>query len=277
MQMSNIDIFIRKIKQNNIIRVIFFPFVNLIRGYRFVFYTFSHDSKKIRELKDSHVNEKCFIIGNGPSLTVKDLETIKGNFSFAANRIFEIFPNTSWRPDIYLSVDSNVIRDNIDMIKTMDLPCIFIQLEGKKYGIHKDNPNVTYVNNYYPFLVNRYKRVKVGFSDNPSHHFIAGETVLYNAIQLAVYMGFKEIYLLGVDHNYAKKIDAEGNLIYDASVKDYFGTLQSKDYTVQNVDTSTKAFEKAREECEKRNITIRNVTRGGKLEVFERKQLEDVV
>lgn len=266
-----------QIKKLKGIRIAAFPFVNLVRYTRLVTYQFTKDAEKIRGFKNTHRGERCFIIGNGPSLSVADLEKIKGEYSFAANSIFEIFPKTQWRPQSYLCVDSHVIRDNKKKIARLNVENIFMELEGRKYGIQNKRSEIYYLNNFCPYYVNRYKRVRVKFSDNPAHHVVAGETVVYTAIQLAVYMGFKEIYLLGVDHNYSKKMDAKGNLILDDSVKDYFGDVQTKPYVIQNFETSTNSFRQAKKYCEQAGIVIKNLTRGGKLEIIERGNLEDII
>ena len=36
-------------------------------------------SKRIKELKDTHCGERCFIVANGPSLTSDDLDTLHKN------------------------------------------------------------------------------------------------------------------------------------------------------------------------------------------------------
>lgn len=262
------------IKQIKFIRILAFPVINAIRFSRLLTYPWSKEARKVRKLKDTHKQERCFLIGNGPSLCAADLELIKNEFSFAANRIFEIFPETEWRPQCYLCVDSHVIRENREKIEQLSVPEIFLELEGRKYGFSN---HITYLNNFCPYYVNRYKRTRVKFSDNPAHHVVAGETVIYTAIQLAVYMGFSEIYLLGVDHSYSKRMDAKGNLTVDASVKDYFGDLQTRDYVIQNIETSTNAFRTAKEYCDRHHIIVKNLTRGGKLEVFEREQLEHII
>ena len=87
----------------------------------------------------------------------------------------------------------------------------------------------------------------------------------------------REIYLLGVDHNYSKKMDAKGNLIVDPSIQDYFGSLKPNDYSIQNIETSTNAYKTARRYCEKHGILIKNLTNGGKLEVFRRGELDTVL
>lgn len=275
MKLQNV---ILKIKKTTLIRILAFPVINFIRISRLLFYRYSADSKNVKALKDTHKNERCFIIGNGPSLTSEDLDKIENEYCFAANRIYQMFDKTKWRPQCYLCVDSFVLNDVKDKICNLDIPHIMVHMEGKKLHLRNNKRSIIYINNYYLFMVNRHKLIKnIEFSSQLEKYFIAGETVTYNAIQLAAYMGFKEIYLLGIDHNYSKKMDSKGNLVIDNSIKDYFGDLPSNDYSIQNIETSTAAYEAAREYCENNNIIIKNLTRGGKLEVFERSDLETVL
>jgi hypothetical protein len=231
----------------------------------------------VKALKDTHLGERCFVIGNGPSLSADDLEKIKDEYCFAANRIFHMFDKTNWRPSSYLCVDSYVLHDLKDAIQELDVTNVFVHLEGKKYRIKNPKDNIVYINNFSPYLVNRYKLVNVRFSSDIAKWFHAGETVVYNAIELAVYMGFREIYLLGVDHCYSKRMDSKGRLYVDNTVKDYFGNLPSNDYSIQNYETSTNAFKEAKRYCESHNISITNLTPGGKLDVFKRDTLDNVL
>ena len=48
-----------------------------------------------------------------------------------------------------------------------------------------------------------HKKYHSKFSDNAFEVVYSGYTITYSLIQLAVYMGFKEIYLIGVDCNYS--------------------------------------------------------------------------
>ena len=49
-----------------------------------------------------------------------------------------------------------------------------------------------------------------------------GGTVTISAIQLAAHMGYRNIYLLGVDHNFDNVIDENGNTVINKDVKNYF-------------------------------------------------------
>ena len=69
--------------------------------------------KRIRSLKGISNSKICFIIGNGPSLEVADLERLHKLLipTFAANRIYKIFDKTNWRPTYYSCEDPVIIRD----------------------------------------------------------------------------------------------------------------------------------------------------------------------
>jgi hypothetical protein len=92
-------------------------------------------------------------------------------------------------------------------------------------------------------------------------------------IQFAAYMGFKEIYLIGVDCNYSAGNDV-------ITEKSYFNPRlfnNNRSYAPPEVDTNLLAYARAREVCDKRGIKIYNATRGGKLEAFERADLDSVL
>ena len=61
-------------------------------------------SVKLKKYKDIHKGKRCFIIGNGPSLQMSDLEILYKNkeICFGVNRIFLGFNDTEWRPDYYV-------------------------------------------------------------------------------------------------------------------------------------------------------------------------------
>jgi hypothetical protein len=96
---------------------------------------------------------------------------------------------------------------------------------------------------------------------------------MYTAAQFAAYMGFKEIYLIGVDHHFHISKNSRGEIVVDNSVKDYFTDKYNEDKDklyIPNTEKSTLTYVAMKEQCEKREIRVYNATRGGKLEVFER-------
>lgn len=76
-------------------------------------------NKRIRKLylyKNLHKGERCFIVANGPSLTINDLNMIKNEYCFGCNGIYKIFENTDWRPTYWCVSDGHIIDDTLKHI-----------------------------------------------------------------------------------------------------------------------------------------------------------------
>ena len=105
-------------------------------------------------------------------------------------------------------------------------------------------------------------------------------TVTFSSIQLAIYMGFKEIYLIGVDFSYPYFKDKWGRKHFTGEKEShFFGGDYKKDNNICYLlkYTNENGFHHARNYCEGHGIIIKNLTRGGKLEIFERDTLENVL
>ena len=61
-----------------------------------------------RKLKDKYKGQRGFVVGNGPSLKIEDLSKLEKEVSIASNKIFMIFKDTPWRPQVYSIVDDLV-------------------------------------------------------------------------------------------------------------------------------------------------------------------------
>ncbi len=223
--------------------------------------------KAIANLKDSHTGEQCFIIGNGPSLTTEDLTVLHNNNvdCFATNNILKLFSKTLWRPKYYVCEDILVIKDIEDKINKAPLKNKFIPINYHWY----DNVNVK--NAFYFYQI--FSKNAIKFSHNAAKGIVCKGTVTTTCIQLAVYMGYTDIYLLGVDHSYSQTIDDKGNIITDNSIKDYFDdeyatTMKKK--ALPNLDETTRAYIDIKHCCDEIGVNVYNATRGGKLEVYKR-------
>ena len=77
---------------------------------------FKAGEKEIRGYRDAYQGQRCFIIGNGPSLRVADLDRLKGEFSIASNSIYRLFGDTAWRPTMYTAHDFLEIKTTLKEI-----------------------------------------------------------------------------------------------------------------------------------------------------------------
>ncbi|MFG6333818.1 MAG: DUF115 domain-containing protein [Lachnospiraceae bacterium] len=206
--------------------------------------------------KNLHCGKRCFIIGNGPSLSVQDLEKLylSGEISFGSNKIYNIFNSTRWRPNYYVIGDSIVYSNNKGNIP-LDSICFIRDFYGK--SSRKDSVN------WYPSKGERYYPGYPQFSDDLLQGVYGGRTVTYDMLQIAVYMGFKELYLLGVDFSWGEgknsahfyKNDDEDPLIKEA---------------MKYKDEQRHAYLTAKRYADTHDIKIYNATRGGNLDIFER-------
>lgn len=236
------------------------------------------NKKKIQEsapyvsaMHNIHVGQRCFIIGNGPSLKAADLTRLKeaGEFTFGCNRIYEIYDQTEWRPTYYCIQDRTLLKKSKEDIDNKVKQKRFIVL-----SLRQSYPQLE--DAVYFQLTAGFDNEFPKFSENVLDGIYHGITVTYMCMQLAVYMGFKEIYLLGVDHNYAKMIDQNGKLVCQEGVTDHFSAKDTSD-NIPRLNETTLAYRSAKRYADTHGIKIYNATRGGKLEVFERVDFDTII
>lgn len=222
--------------------------------------------ERLKKIKNKHRGERCFIIATGPSLTIEDLEKLKNETTISMNTICLAFEETTWRPTYYGIQDENVYKRMEKYIEELDCEGKFIS------DTILNQLNIQIPNDHYIFPLNllnhniRHQEYHTKFSKDIFAVVYSGYTITYSLIQIAVYMGFKEIYLLGTDCHYSN------------NMKHHF-----KDY--DHVDPSfalagqmmTSAYKVAKQYADRNNIKIYNATRGGMLEVFERVDLDAVL
>lgn len=249
------------------------------RVQNFILKNFKHTpyAKKMARLHNSHLNESCFIIGNGPSLTVEDLETLhaKGIDTFAVNRIYQIFPKTNWRPTYYVSTDAVLIRDKLDEVNQIPSKFKFIPLQNKYYLDIKVEGATHFFRNDI-----RENDQPEGFSLDCTEQVNTRGTVTIVCMQLAMHLGYKHIYLLGIDHNFDKIITESGEIVIDPSVKNYFIEGYDDDVSKEvqhDLGTTTKAYWAVRRFIDNTDVRIYNASRQTKLNSFELISFEDAI
>lgn len=227
--------------------------------------------KTIKSYKDKYKAKRCFLIGNGPSLKAEDLTKLhnNGDISFAFNRVYNIFDDTEWRPTFYISQDEKMLFGCQDVVNTLDLSVKFVPIQLNWYH-DIEIKDATYFN-IKPQISENPEDYQ--FSDNISKQIYHSGTGMYTAAQIAAYMGFSEIYFIGVDHHFQTSINNKGEIVVDNSVKDYFNDKYNTDKDnlyIPNTEKSTLTYVAMKKHCDERNIKVFNATRGGKLEVFPR-------
>lgn len=252
-------------------KVIALHFINALcahlQNYQLTHFASTRWGQNLHSLKDKYTGKRCFIIGNGPSLRPEDLDKLVNEYTFAFNRIYYIFDQTPWRPTFYCTQDAKIARASAEKIqKEISTSYVFAPINLKWYE------NVD-INSDYFFSPKQAGEEVPEFSEDIPSRIGVGNTVAYTAMQLAVYMGFREIYLIGVDHSFHTYQDQSGNIITDSTAKDYFCAEYNQDKDrlfIPKLDLSTLSYLAAQEYAQTHPVKIYNATRGGKLEVFPR-------
>lgn len=190
--------------------------VNLIDNYRrdikyYGHWMFSKDLRqelsRTKKLQNKHKGERCFIVGNGPSLKYHDLNQLTEERVFTVNYMMKSKDFKILNSDYHLFFDPVVFelkpkvkedKERIDMI----------------HSTLKSNPDLTYIipyrrranfmnlfpNHKFKFIYNYKTYTPHQTKTSQLHRITPGfQNVIIYAINTAIYMGFKEIYLLGVD------------------------------------------------------------------------------
>lgn len=269
-------LFWSKIRSNLALRLVCIPFLKIKRKKEFKRYQTSEDSQYMKTLKDSCDEERCFIIGNGPSLTREDLNLLKNEKTFSFNRIYNMYPYTDWRPTYYMVTDRSIIQKlNQEDEKQLDAEYIFFANEKLTRKYRKQNAHQIIFKDV--ASANKNKPITKEISEEVSQYFSIAQSVTIQAFELAFYMGFKEIYLLGVDHSFAVEIDANGKKHIDQDIVPHFKEDHDKSLYPSYKEALTLEYEICKRYAQQHGIKVVNVTRGGKLEVFMRAELEDVL
>lgn len=232
-------------------------------------------SKGLRDFAGKYAGRRAFIIGNGPSLNKMDLSKLKDEVTFGVNSIFYNFDKMGFKPTFYVVEDKLVAEDRAAEINALVGMTKIFGTE-LKYCL-KDSQDVVWAKVIYDF--SNYPGFP-HFSKDVAECLWVGGTVSYLCMQLAYYMGFTEVYLVGFDHNYIIPADArvDGTVITSASGDpnhfhpEYFG--RGKRWHDPRLDRMEKAYKRTKEVFEASGRKIFNATVGGRLEIFPRVDYE---
>lgn len=269
-----------------------------IRGVCFRESWVTREIQKNIEYKDKHKGKRCFILCTGPSIKKQDLKPLKDEFCIAVSMFA-------------LHQDYKIINPNYHVMAPWHTPFLFDDMEKKfiaisetrckdtiiflghypyKYSYYnyflknsKYKPeNIRYINYGGSTQIDMYNYDKRSMWDLTIRPFLPS-TVLYSAIQLAAYMGFEEIYLLGADQNYFEYIDQQysSNFYPDVNRVDDSCVWRSVWRSTENMfyiyHTRWQQFGLMKKYLNSKNIAIYNATKGGMLDVFPRVKYDDVI
>lgn len=231
-----------------------------------------------------HKGERCFIIGNGPSLTMDDLQKLSEEYTFTVNSLYKSFPVLNYKPTYYFVMDRimayDFVRDKNELDNLLNhVGKAFFEIKTEVYDKYAESEYDNlffYKDKYVSFNESEIKLEY--FSEDITVDVFRTESVIYDVLQFACYMGFKEIYLLGIDLSFKNEKHIDGTRIKNEVKRNHASFLTEPEWyddtAYEPVDQMEIGFLVAKKYADNKEILIRNATRGGKLEVFDRVEFD---
>lgn len=276
---------------------------DLVFYYKYIFQIkFRRIINKNKHFKNSQINERCFIVGNGPSLNKLDLTKLNKEIVFTVNEIISnssIYENLN--SDFHILIDpyyfnlSSELPEDIATIErlkrinyTNKKPICITSYEGKnafeKNGLDK------ILDLYYVFQ-HRYITESYKSTIKMDRNMPSSLNVIQAAIFSAMYMGFKKIYLIGCDMTFIflsieSNIEGNNNKLKNFHAYKYsenqiksikaFCSKRDNEFNLYELAKTFSIFKRIKKYADKHHIEIVNATAGGALDVFDRIKFESL-
>jgi hypothetical protein len=228
-------------------------------------------NKRLNFLKDRHQGQRCILVANGPSLNQMDLSFLRHETTIGLNKIYLGYKKFNFYPRYYVAINPIVIQQSVAQIKALNA-VKFLSEAAAKDLIGEDALT-------YHIPTQAYRRDKHGvcrsvFRDDLAlNGLYEGWTVTFAALQLAYFLGFNEVILIGLDHRYTfYGIPNQRQTLHENDVNhfdpNYFGGGQ--DWHTPDLKNSEASYRVAREFYESNGRKILDATVGGSCNVFEK-------
>ena len=219
--------------------------------------------KRLAALKDIHKGKRAFIIGNGPSLKQTDLSKLKNEVTFAMNRFYLAFPELGFTTSYICVTNDLVVEQFADDFAALPIPKFIAWRSHKHFKQNispKEMPTFVYTSYTGP-----------RFATDVRGRVWEGVTVTNLALQVAFHMGIEKAILIGVDHNFTDKGQANKTVVSSGDDPNHFDPRyfgKGVKWQLPDLDTSEIGYAFACEAYRKAGREVVDATIGGKLTIF---------
>lgn len=212
-------------------------------------------------LHNRHRGERCVLVANGPSLNRMDLSFLRREVVIGMNKIHLGLDRFGFHPQYFVCVNPLVLEQSADAIRS--LACVKFLSDRCGPSIPEDG--LTYHLNT--------ARPPARFCRDIARGVHEGWTVTYAALQVAWFLGFGEVVVIGMDHRYAYNGEPNQTQRLDGPdpnhfSPDYFGHGQHWDNP--DLAHSEESYRIARAEFEGSGRRILDATVDGACTVFDK-------
>lgn len=219
--------------------------------------------RRLAVLQDVHKGKRAFIIGNGPSLRRTDLSKLRDEFTFGMNRIYLLFSELGFHTTYFVSINDLVIGQFADEILAQPMPKFLAWRSHRHFQRELSIAEVP------TFLYTTYTSPR--FSPDVTGRVWEGATVTNVALQLAFHMGFEQVVLIGVDHNFASRGQANKTVVSQGDDPNHFAPNyfdKGAKWQLPDLNTSEVGYTLAREAYRRAGREVVDATVGGRLTIF---------
>lgn len=139
---------------------------------------------------------RAWIIGNAPSIADLDMTRLKDEITFSFNRAYLAYEEWGWYPTYYCVIDSRMLKQTTEdvnkLIRSGKIKEFYLIEEGSEGIIKADNVHII------KFDTTGYNDHGGKWGFRPSNWKYCGDVAAF-ALQVAYSIGYREIYLAGVD------------------------------------------------------------------------------
>jgi hypothetical protein len=223
---------------------------------------------RLNQFKNRHRNEDCFIIGNGPSLNKMDLAPLRDCHTIGMNKIFLIFDRVDLNLSYHTSVNKLVIEQSAREFEKLNCPSFvsFRQIEGQ----FPAGPNIFPIWTSAPAFT---------FATTLLTPIYEGWTVTYVALQIAYAMGFRRVFLIGVDHSFQAQGKPNEKQVLQGDDPNHFAPnyFGGKAWNLPDLEGSEMAYRVAKFFYERDHREVYDATVDGKLTIFPKMSYEEAL
>lgn len=220
------------------------------------------NQERIQSLKNKYQGNRCFIIGSSPSLNLLDLTKLNHEYTFTVNRGYMLKEKGLLHSSFHVISDTKTFKD-----------------DGSKGELLKDFSDILFCYAgmfppvkmnviYFDYILSELEK-NYSFQDNLEQPLIAYLSVIHFAIQIAYYLGFNEIYLLGVDLDFL-------NLSGHAYVETEGEKEREKSTSIINAKKMLIGLEKCTDWLKQHNVKIFNASPKGFVNCMPRVKYEEL-
>jgi hypothetical protein len=273
-----------------------------LRVYRHYKYAMMRDANIARNAALRNLyrgRQRCFVIGNGPSLRKYDLSCLRNEIVFVAN-YFNLHPQCrDVSPRYYCFDDPNAFftgtfGDQLEGDRSAWFEDVCLKAPEAQFLVPLEAKGVIESNKWFAgrqiwYVARRQPSVELGFAESDLTRYIAhGQgTLAALAIPAAIYMGLSTIYLLGCDANWwvanlaREDLDAEHQHFYDRNPFVASRESNLRDFGLErelrDLSDHFKSLRLLREHAHDLGVKIVNASGGGILDVFPTADLTSVL